>query len=484
MSRAPLVWVPLLFAAAAAHGAEPPATPADLVHLAPGVVHSAIAAQPDPTQTYELYLPTGFDPADTTRRWPLLMIFDPRSRGARALEIFRPAAERWGWILASSDNTMSDGPFEPNVRAVNAMFPDLMVRLPVDPKRVYATGFSGGAILSWVVGQETKALAGVISVGGRPPEGFESEPPRFALWAAAGTSDFNHDPTLELDELAAKGSRPHRLEIFEGPHGWFDAEEASRAVAWMELVAMKEGLRPVDAGRVAELRAADLADADALLAAGEKLAAMRRFAAVAATFHGLADAPEAARQAAELEHDPVVRRALEDERWGRRFEIAAGRRIGRAISVLRDEIDVPPLARLEGLLDLPAMKRVAAQAGPRGAAGRRALVAVHVQFNFYQTRDLFRGGDYARAVPALLLATESGPEDPISWYNLACARARTGHPDDAVAALRRALELGIPAATHPAEDPDLASLHGRPDFEILLAAHAPPPAHETTPGNG
>jgi dienelactone hydrolase len=482
MRRATLLPV-LLLAARIASGQPSPGV-ADLAHLAPGVVHSGIAAQPDPTQTYELYLPAGFDPADTHRRWPLLMIFDPRSRGALALDIFRPAADRWGWILASSDDTRSDGPFDPNVRAVNAMFPDLVTRLPVDPKRIYATGFSGGAILSWVVGQNTGSRAGVISGGGRPPDGFESEAPRFALWAEAGTTDFNHDPTIELDELAAKGSRPHRLEFFDGPHGWFDAAEASRAVAWMELVAMKEGLRPVDPAAVSALRAADLAGAEALLAAGDKLAALRRFSAVAETFHGLADAPDAARRATELGHDPDVRRALEDERWGRRFEVSARRRIGEAVYVLRNEAAVPPLARLEGILDLPAMKRVAGEEGPRGAAGRRALVAVHVQFNFYQTRDLFRAGDYARAVPALILATESGPADPIAWYNLACARARTGHGDEAVAALRRAVELGIPAATHPAEDPDLASLRGRPDFEALAAAAHSPAAGPAKPTGG
>jgi len=155
----------------------PPLQPVDLARLERGVIHSGLATRRDPTQTFDLYLPSGFDPA---RRWPLLLVFDPRSRGRMAAEIFVPAAEQWGWIVASSNNTLSDGPFEPNLRAVNAMFPDLVERLPVDPRRIYAAGFSGGAILAWLVGLKTGQLAGVISVGGRPPDNFESEPAKFA----------------------------------------------------------------------------------------------------------------------------------------------------------------------------------------------------------------------------------------------------------------------------------------------------------------
>lgn len=465
-----------LCATAAAAQAPPAAAPfADLAGLERGVIHSGLPSRRDPTQTFDLYLPPAFDPA---ARSPLLMVFDPRSRGRRAAEIFVPAAERWGWIVASSNNTMSDGPFEPNLRAVNAMFPDLMARLPVDPRRIYAAGFSGGAIVAWVVGQRTGQLAGVISVGGRPPDNFERQPPKFALWAEAGTTDFNHDPTRDLDALAARGARPHRLEFFDGTHEWFPAAEAERAVAWMELVAMGEQRRPSDPAVAGRACADDLAGAEALLAAGDRLGGWRRLAAVAATCRGLVDVADIERRAAALGREPAVRRALDDEDWGAAYEKDARRRVGQVLELLREEVSVPALHRLEGVLDLPGMQATAALPGPRGAAGRRALAHARVQLGFYLMRDLFAAGDWQRALPALELAAAAGPDDAGVRYNLACAQARTGHRAEALASLARALDLGLARPEQMATDADLAALRGDPAFDALVArarAAAPPP---------
>ena len=65
--------------------------------------------------------------------------------------------------------------------------------------------------------------------------------------AEAGRTDFNHDPTRDLDALAARGRHAHRLEFFDGSRDeWISAAEAARAVAWMELVAMREQRRATD----------------------------------------------------------------------------------------------------------------------------------------------------------------------------------------------------------------------------------------------
>jgi poly(3-hydroxybutyrate) depolymerase len=444
----------------------------DLRTMVPGQIHPRIATERDREVSYALYLPSRFDPA---AKWPLLVVFDPRARGEMAAELFREAAERRGWIVASSNDTRSDvADGSGNLRAMNAMFPDLVRRLPVDERRIYVAGMSGGAVLGWVFGHRTGTLAGLVSVGGRPETGFES-PPSFALWAAAGREDFNYFPTLELDETAARGERPHRFERFEGPHGWFDDAEAARAVDWLEVLAMRDGARPRDEALVAEIHAADLAGAEALLAAGDVLAGTRRLRAIAETYEGLVDVAALARRARELEKSKEARAAREDEDWGRRYERQVLTRAATIASRLQSDEPAafPELVRYLNPREIVAS---ASKEGARGDAGRRALASAFTQLDFYTARPFLVGGRYDRARIAYELALELRPDAAVSWYNLACAQARTGAANEAIASLRKAVDLGIRLERPIAEDPDLESLRGRPELaELAARASAPPP---------
>jgi len=462
-----------LLAAAIPELVSAAASPAlDLTRLEPGRLHSSIAALNDPTQTYELYLPSSFDPA---MRWPLLFVFDPRSRGRLAAELFVPAAERWGWIVASSNDTRSDGPMEPNQRALDAMWPDLPRRLPIDPKRIYAGGFSGGAVLAWLVGVRSGQLAGVISVGGRPPSEPDPRKPAFALWATAGVEDFNHDPTRALDAIAAAAGVPHRLEFFPGPHDWFPPAAASRAVAWMEVVAMRQGLRPTDREAVARLLADDLDGAASLASGGDRLAAWRRYQAIADTYRGLADVSTAERRAAELGRDRDVLRALEDEKKGERFERTARDRAATAGSALAHDEVVPPAARLASVMGLAAIEKEAKLPGPRGEAARRARADALAHFAFYLPRDLRAAQESSRERVSLELAVRIAPDSAFAWYNLACASARLGRSADALTELARAIDLDPRSAAHMAEDPNLESLRETARYRELLGKVEPPP---------
>jgi tetratricopeptide (TPR) repeat protein len=82
---------------------------------------------------------------------------------------------------------------------------------------------------------------------------------------------------------------------------------------------------------------------------------------------------------------------------------------------------------------------------------------------------LYARGDFAGAAREYRAALATA-DDPRSHYNLACALARLGRGDEAMAELARAVELA-PGRYQPmaAGDPDLASLRGRPDFERLVA---------------
>lgn len=447
-----------------------PATyPAYLGGLAAGSLTSRIPTLSDPTQTWELYLPKSYDPA---RKWPVLFIFDPRAQGKAAAELFRPAADEFGWILASSNNTMSDGPAEPNARALNATLPDVMKRLPIDERRIYATGFSGGAVLAWTVGLKGRYLAGVISVGGRPAPEHLALVPNFPLFSTAGERDFNYQPTRELDEIAARAGVPHRLEVHPGPHSWCPPETARRAIAWMEILAMRDGRKLRDDASVAATYASDLAEAEAMATAGEPLAAGRRYAEIATTYAGLvgeAELRKAAARSSEILGSPAAKTALKEEKAAEKYEAQAARRAAEAAGLLRSSERPVATGELRNRLAIEDALARKAAGGVAGRAATRALATISTHLGFYLTQELFAKGEYRRAIPGLELVTQLSPADTFMRYNLACAEARSGQVEEALATLSVALDHGLPQPTQMATDPDLESLRSRPEFAVLLA---------------
>ena len=65
------------------------------------------------------------------------------------------------------------------------------------------------------------------------------------------------------------------------------------------------------------------------------------------------------------------------------------------------------------------------------------------------------------------------PNDPTVHYNLACSYALTGHRDEALATLERAIELGYRDVGFLMKDEDLVSLHDDEAFAQLIARFFP-----------
>ena len=322
-----------------------------------GRIVEKVACRSDPAFTYALYLPSAYT---RERTWPVLLVFDPGARAVPGAELFREGAERFGWIVMSSGDTRSAGvTMRHNMDAAVAMLGDADTRWATDRKRYYATGFSGGATVAWVVGREAGNLAGVIGCGGPWQDGVFPERATYDHFGAAGMLDFNHDDMIRIDRLLGERGAAHRLEFFPGPHAWMPAPLAAEAVAWHEVQAMRRGLRARDDTLLAALLAADCERARALEAGGDALAAMRRWQAAAATFDGLAAVDQARGEAARLAALPAVSTALAEDRKWRAYEesyLEAMRPILAAmvgdepppVPVLLREFRVPELERMAG----------------------------------------------------------------------------------------------------------------------------------------
>jgi tetratricopeptide (TPR) repeat protein len=141
---------------------------------------------------------------------------------------------------------------------------------------------------------------------------------------------------------------------------------------------------------------------------------------------------------------------------------------GRATFTLDgDEFDAPA-GTVVHLAD-PKVKRVAhaAQDGTRVLAVGGPPDAAFEPSPWepaFRAEALARASDPEGAVAIVREALDEHPHDPSMLYNAACFEALAGHDDDAIAHLRRALELRPGISEWAQSDADLASLRERPDF--------------------
>jgi poly(3-hydroxybutyrate) depolymerase len=282
----------LLIAASTAHAQD----------LVAGEIIDRVVCAADSTQSYALYVPKNYTPS---RPWPVIFAFDPGARGRVPVERYQAAAERYGYIVAGSNNSRNGWMEFPKVLA--ALTNDVASRLAVDPKRVYLAGMSGGARTALGVALASKEIAGVIASSAGYPDTTVRKTLSFPLFATAGTDDFNH---LEMRRLDRALTTPHRLVIFNGGHVWLSSDLAMQAIEWFELHAMKTGVKPRDEAEIDRLLASRVAAAGT----GADKDTFRALQAIADDFQGLRDVSAHAKRAADLGRDKAVRAALDAER--------------------------------------------------------------------------------------------------------------------------------------------------------------------------
>jgi predicted esterase len=211
--------------------------------LAAPAAAEPIAVSANPAQKYELFKPDGY-PGD--KRWPVLIVLDPRGRAESALAMAQAGAAANGWLVLSAYGSRSDDREQLTMDALQALLREAGTRYAYDPKRVYLAGMSGTAKSLWIAERALHGMvAGFIGAGGaRPSELGALRLPAPAYFGLAGTKDFNYREMRELDADLARVGATHAFGVFEGAHGWPPPEDFTHAIDWLELQAMRSGLAP------------------------------------------------------------------------------------------------------------------------------------------------------------------------------------------------------------------------------------------------
>ena len=470
----------LLFAQSGETGGPPAPAPeaaasaqapdAAAVPLQPGQTVERIACGTDPSQTYALYLPTAYT---TQKTWPVLIVMDPRGRAQVAMDLFRDPAEKLGWVVASSWDTMSDGDWEINEKALRAMLPDVQRRIALDPKRLYLAGFSGTARVAWSFGYRIRGVAGLIGIGGALPFPFaELKDGPFAFFGATGTTDFNYEEMRTLDRALDKTNIPHRTTWFEGGHQWCPPDVCAEAMSWLELMAMKRGLKIADPAWLDAEFNARIARAKEKETAGAAYEAWALYEGIRTDFEGTpatANVKQAGERAAALGGSEQVKDAVKKAEHYGRAQATYERTLGDFLAAYKKGAP-PPLSRSMSQLQIrPLMKRAAGTDDPADAlAAQRLLELVFSSTAFYEPRDYMTAGDPARALAMLQVADVIKPKSPQVCWGIAKAQTRLGRIDEALDALECVIDSGAADPARIESEESLAPLRANPRYKTLL----------------
>jgi predicted esterase len=433
--------------------------------LSKGEIIERVTCRADAGQSYALFLPASYTPQ---KQWPIIYCFDPVARGRVPLGRFKEAAEKYGFILAGSNNSRN-GSSEVSI-AVNAMVNDTYERLAIDSRRVYTAGFSGGGRVATAVALAFgERVAGVIACGGGfPPSVTPSKAASFALFATAGTEDFNYIEmrglTLTFDRLGLA----NHFATFEGGHDWLTPALADEAIVWLELQAMKTNRRARDEAFINEAFKRNLDRARAAEAAGKSYETYLRLVDLADDFKGLREVAEFARRVAELKETKEIKQAIKQEDDQAREQQVHLKELFTLREAMRNN-DERPLAYADLQKHLAALKKKSD--APQTPAER--LVARRTINQFFASLSeeadvLSRRKQYGAAAENLELMALMAPNNPRVFYNLACVHALNRDRSRALEALKRAVEKGFKDAAALESDKDLDALRNDPAYKQIV----------------
>ncbi len=458
---------------------EAPSLAAQTVQLAgvrpsrfpPGQLVELATSESNPRQRYAVYVPSRYRP---DREWPLLVILDPRGRALMPLTRLREVSERLGYIAISSYNSRSDESTDPNAEAINAILRDAERQFAVDVRRIYLVGQSGTARASWIFGYGLRGhVAGIIGIGASTPGNFLLSPrpagqrPTLVFFGAAGTTDYNYEEMRALDTTLTRVDLPHRITWYDGPHTWAPEATLTGGVEYLELMAMRFGLKPADPSWIDSAYAARMTRSAAQAAAGDPYHAWLGYRAIAADFEGLRDVRSASALAEEFGQSEATRRTEKRIEETVRTQALYNDRLATVLGEFRREGPTP----LDRALDRVQFRRLEARAaGPDSLdanAASRGLEQLWVYASFYEPMDFLDRNDPVRALGILDLAQAMRPDDPEVCWHRARAHARLKQDSRAVTALECAARSPI-SPERIEGDPDLKTLATMPAYRALL----------------
>ncbi len=417
--------------------------------LTSGQVYANFTLRNDPTKQVTLYLPKAHDGATPI---PLLLGFDSHARGEMVIDKYKSLAEREGFALAVSNDSKNGLQPQLSLQIANTTLDDLKVRLNVDPKRIYLTGFSGGARVAALTAQNRNDIAGVIGCAAGYQPDMQGQ--NFSYYGIVGVEDFNFLELMSLDRVLESLAPPYRIQTWGGGHAWPEEPIMAEAWEWMEFRAMAYGTAPKDSTRIEALRTELQKEIDRCKGADcyELNKLLYSYLRELEDVEGLK--AEIKRLAGE--------KAYQDERAGM---LALEAKEMELREKCQHDIGVMDLGYWQ--TEVSRMTKAGKPETDEGWMNRRILGFMSLVAYSYSNQSLGMN-DLPNAEKYIGIYELVDPPNSEHAYFKAKLRVRQGRLNEAIPALQQAVALGFEDRARIEADPDFTGLRGDPVYQGLL----------------
>jgi dienelactone hydrolase len=434
--------------------------------LANGQVIDSVPCFPDPTQTYALFLPSLYAPNKT---WPIIYFFDPGAEGGRPVALYKDIAEKYGFVLAGSNNSRNFGGDSP--RSMTAMWQDTHSRLALDEHRTYTSGFSGGARVagSMALGCRQCQIAGVMAHGAGYPSNYKSESKDSLLYfLAVGDQDFNWPEVITVRREREDAGLAYRVEVFSGTHQWAPPEVMEKAVEWITLKAMQGGSQPRNAALIDRLWLRAQQQAVDAEKAEDAIARLKAYRSLVSDFKDLKNVSIYEDKLAALKKSAELKSALKKEKDQIADQASLEAEISPKLDALvADSADDPTLLQRDIIQAMSRLKDQSTRAREeKRLVAARALSALWVQ-GIEAGQMQFESRHFEKA-EACFQVMSTVNDNPWPVLLLAETSAAQGNKKQAIKHLREAIRRGLNDPLRFEKDSRLQSLKSDPEFQKMI----------------
>jgi len=281
------------------------------ITLKKGIVIDSIAVKDSISESFSLYLPSSFE---LDKNWPILFVFDMAGRGKQTIRMFKEAAEKQGYILASSNNVNDTLTTSQNILITGRMFNHIISLLPIQKDRTYSAGFDSGARFASVLPIFVKGIAGVISSGaGYPNMEILDSNNLFQFIGIVGKEDYAYPEMLIGKSVLGRLKFPNHLLVFNGGHEWPKTQYLEKALEIFNLSAMAKGKIEKDEAYVNSAYAKNLQQINGLIRANNLIEADNLLEEVMSVYRVFKDADSLKKIKRELNKNKVFKTMTRNE---------------------------------------------------------------------------------------------------------------------------------------------------------------------------